>query len=145
MQSDSDISELNIYYIGGIGCGDSGEGSAYAWVEGRTKRTHTEEIYGLTAHAAKHQALQSVVWYLPPGSEANVLTDSKILHRHFNGYRTVQDDQLWDIAEVTSQMIRHKKLSIHVNEIRRNRNPAWKLLAASRQNDQTPETMKSDV
>jgi hypothetical protein len=77
---------------------------------------------------------------LPTGSEAYVLTDSAILHRHFNGFRTVQDDQLWDIAEVTSQMIRHKKLSIHVDKIKRNRSPAWKLLDAFRQKDQTPKT-----
>jgi hypothetical protein len=129
---DSDVPEFNISYIAGIGCGDSGEGSAYAWVECSTKRTHTREAYGLTANAAKYQALQSVVWDLPTESEAYVLTDSAILHRHFNGYRTVQDDQLEDIAAVTSQMIRDKKLSIHVDKIKRKRNPAWQLLASSR-------------
>jgi len=145
MQGDSEVSEFNIFYIGGIGCDDSGGGSAYGWVECRTKRTHTREVYGLSVHAAKYQALQSVVWYLPPESEAYVLTDSTILHRHFNGYRTVQDDELEDLDRVTSQMIYDKKLSIHVDKIKRNRNPAWKLLAAFRQKDQTPETKKGDV
>jgi hypothetical protein len=53
MQSDSDISELNIFYIAGIGCGDSGEGSAYAWIEGKTKKSLVEEFDGMTANAAK--------------------------------------------------------------------------------------------
>jgi hypothetical protein len=132
MQDDRHSSEFITFYIGGIGCDDSGEDSAYGWVECGTKRTYAREAYGLTANAAKYEALLDVVFCLAPGSEAYVLTDSTILHRHFNGYRTVQDDQLEDLAEVTSQMIRHKNLSIHVDKIKRNRNPAWKLLAASR-------------
>jgi hypothetical protein len=140
MQGDSNVSEFNIFYIAGIGCGDSGEGSAYAWIEGKTKESLVEEFDGMTANAAKYEALFSVVRYLPPGSEAYVMTDSAILYRDFNGFRTVRDDGLTDIGTLTTQLIFSKKLSIHIERVKRNRNPAWKMLVASRQINQTPET-----
>jgi hypothetical protein len=39
-------------------------------------------------------------------------------------------------------MIEEKGIKMYVEKVRRSRNPAWRLLAASRQKDQTPETKK---
>jgi hypothetical protein len=130
---DSDISEFNIFYIGGIGCSGSGEGSAYAWIEARTKRTHTLEAYGMSTNEAKFQALLSIIFDLPPETEALIRTDSRVVARHFNGDRWPADPVLLDVCRVACQMIYEKHLTIHVEMIKRNRNPAWKLLAASRQ------------
>jgi hypothetical protein len=132
MQGDSNVSEFNIFYIAGIGCSDSGEGSAYAWVDSRTKRTHKEEVLGLTTKAATYEALSSVVGYLLPGSEAFVFTHSLFLRRDIKRPRYDHEIIFPTVAEITRQMINLKKLTIHVEKVRRSRNPAWKLLAASR-------------
>jgi hypothetical protein len=132
MHDGSDDDVLNIFYIAGIGSDPSGRGSAFCFIEGRTRLNYEKELDGLSANAAKYHALFNVVRYLSPGSEAYVLTDSMILFQDFNGHRIVQDPTLRDIAQLTYQLMYQKKVSIHVERIRRTRNPAWKLLAKSR-------------
>jgi hypothetical protein len=130
MHNDSEDCAFNIFYIAGTGP-DQWDNSAYCFIEGKTKVSRIEQGYRLSAHQAKYSALREVVWYLPPRSDAIVLTDSTLLFREFNGdYRAV-DETLQDIADTTRLTIWDKKLSITVEKIRRDRNPAWLLLAQS--------------
>ncbi len=124
MPRDVESPELKTFYI----CGCE---SAFAWVETRTGKTHKQAVRNLSAKAATVAALSSVVSYLPNGSEAFVFTHSVFLHRDFNRFRSCDEIIFPTVAEMTRQMIKVRKLTIHVERIGRNRNPAWKLLSGS--------------
>lgn len=122
--STSKYPELNSFYI----CGCE---SAFAWVETRTGETHKEEIRNVSARAATYAALSSVVSRLRPGNEAFVFTHCLYLYRDFNRFRSCDEIIFPTVAEMTRQMIKVRKLTIHVEKIGRTRNPAWKLLTSS--------------
>jgi hypothetical protein len=130
MRDDRHSSEFITFYIGGLACADTGKRPTYTWVEDMIKKRCEAKFDAPSADAAKFQALLGIVEHLPPGTEAHVLTDSPILHRHFNGDRSLQDEELLNIADATLQLMRQKKLAILVGKLRRRCSPGWKPLGA---------------
>jgi hypothetical protein len=110
--------------------------SGYAWVETRTK-TQERESCDLTTKDKAYQPLLSVAQFLPEGSEAFVFTDSLLLRRGFNRVRS-RDEIILVVPSfevMALQMIEEKGIKMYVEKVRRSRNPARKLLAASRKSD----------
>jgi hypothetical protein len=130
MRDDRHSSEFITFYIGGLACADTGKRPTYTWVEDMIKKGCEAKFDAPSADAAKFHALLGVVERLPPGTEAHVLTDSPILHRYFNGDRSLQDEELFNIADAALQLMRKKKLTIHVGKLRRRCSPEWKPLGA---------------
>jgi hypothetical protein len=110
--------------------------SGYAWVETRTK-TQARESCDLTTRDKLYQPLLSVAQFLPEESEAFVFTDSLLLRRGFNRFRS--PDEIITVVpsfEVMAlQTIEEKGIKMYVEKVKRGRNPARKLLAASRKSD----------
>jgi hypothetical protein len=127
MRDDHHSSEFITFYIG-LACADTGKRPTYTWVEDMIKKRCEAEFDAPSVDAAKFQALLGIVEHLPPGTEAQVLTDSPMLHRHFNGDRSLQDQELLNIADATLQLMRQKKLTILVGKLRRRCSPGWKPL-----------------
>src|ERR1019366_1906855 len=110
--------------------------SGYAWVETRTK-TQYRESCDLTTKDKMYRPLLSVAHFLPEGSEAFVFTDSLLLRRGFNRFRS-RDEIILVIQSfevMALQTIEEKGINMYVEKVRRSRNPARKLLAASRKSD----------
>jgi ribonuclease HI len=128
-KADSRQKEARHFHIDGFGTGRQFEPAVTAFVCLNSKDQDVEWMHndlGITNSEAEFSALIHLLVHLEHGSWVHVFTDSKLLVRHLNGPSSsgFNFDLEYEIGELT----RHKKLTIDVNWIPRQKNQAGRLI-----------------
>lgn len=128
MKTNNKETKASVIFTDGSGCRPDGKGSAFAWLcPGNGKKQVTRED-GLTNNQAEYRAILSAVEDLPPGTQAEIRTDSENTCCQLNGQRRVRDSELTKLHSAILDYIRKNRLSVTFTWVPRNENLAGKLI-----------------
>jgi len=115
-------------YIDGSGARPDGMGSGFAWFREDTKSKHVERCDRLTNNQAEYRAFIAALESASKGAQIEILTDSQVVAYQFNGAYKVKDPSLETLLSKVHDLIRKNSLTVTIKWIRREQNPAGKLI-----------------
>jgi len=115
-------------FADGSGQRPDGKASAFAWIREDTHEKYIERIDGLTNNEAEYRAVISALKPLRSGCNVELLTDSLLVVSQLRGEYRILDPKLAKLASEVRTIADRKRLKLKVTWVRRQENPAGKLL-----------------
>jgi len=117
---------VEIFHIAGTGPDrKDGRGSWFAFANPRPGLDSMVEEPGLSQQLAIYRAFVAVLEHMEPGSRAQILTESRLLPRHFARTYGVVDRPLCGVMRKARELVEDKGLEITVKWV-----PREKIMAA---------------
>jgi ribonuclease HI len=124
--TDSETVEPSRIFISSIGVEETGTGSGYAWIDELTGNRLIARIAGVSTDQMEYLSLLSALEHLPPGSRAQILSDSALVGE-FNG-RSSPGPEFEESIESARQLIKDRDLKVDVFYTTVQRNAAKSLI-----------------